>query len=59
MHLFLREIPQNYHTFALFDHFQMGNLIGRRVGNQLSHEKSQWHSIVSWLVNRDPYNGLL
>ena len=42
MHLLLREIPQNDHTFALLDHPQMDNLIGRRVGNQLSQEETPY-----------------
>ena len=42
MHLLLREIPQNYHTFALLDHPQMDNLIGRRVGKWLSQDKTPY-----------------
>ena len=40
MHLLVREIPQNYHTFALFDPQKMDNLINMEPENHLFEKEN-------------------
>ena len=40
MHLLVREIPQNYHTFASFDPQKMDNLINMEPENHLFEKEN-------------------